>query len=715
MQWSIKPAAFQTRTITLLTSEASTNSAATDNIMNLTLQTPLILPSSSGSAPSRIVLEFPTHNEQNVSFPMNLLKGQVNATQKIGCNGIYLGNVRPLPSASSEGMNCYSIAATNNVWNNTPSSITISNYATVSAATVFNIHVGRFSNPLIVGTFADFTIRIEKRTNTGEWVTLNDNTVFNIIPSVLSAPSPSLSNPSFYQSLNTGVGNNFGWYTVNLYPNKVLYPADVVMLRYSYPFQVPTSPSCTQTEPTTGARIFEACSTIPFDNIFLLPNNYNLSASNAWSSIDYYSFTNPQYSYNESGAAAVLYVSIYSQQKLVVTYSTVMTSTKKYSYVVLQPTTDDNEELLPQLYHVGISVESVSSSISYIEVTAPANFSDIRSCQINRGLRRQSPDNPVVCSYASTASGWLIKLYNFEPYSGDGLIILDMVLVNPSAGWTSMWTVTSFLQQGNYQNKITQSPSGAGGSIWVGKAPARPLHFYVYRNIESFEDRRATINQYAQLWSRVIPRSSHSDQSTYLLSMPTSYDLPNSQKTDCNVSYTTNSIVASNNCTINSNRSVSMKAAPSGIPQQCQVLSVTSFNAVDGKDGFLLPPNITGTEEFSVGIYDQGNAEETLQIVSPRPYPLLPISVDATVREANYANSILRIKFQSNTAVPPGYYPDLPIGYQGRIEILFETIYVDTSFNQTAGFTTNLGYTQTGQTVPCKVITGLDGNVVCQV
>lgn len=114
--------------------------------------------------------------------------------------------------------------------------------------------------------------------------------------------------------------------------------------------------------------------------------------------------------------------------------------------------------------------------------------------------------------------------------------------------------------------------------------------------------------------------------------MPTSYDLPNSQQTDCNVSYSTNAIVASNACTINANRSVTMTASTLGIVQQCQILSATSFNAVDGKDGFLLPPNITGTEKFSVSIYDVGSAESTLQTVSPRPYPLLPISVDATVR-----------------------------------------------------------------------------------
>jgi hypothetical protein len=354
----------------------------------------------------------------------------------------------------------------------------------------------------------------------------------------------------------------------------------VVVLRFSYPYQVPRNTNCTQTDPITGNHYFEGCATIPYDNVFLLPNNYNLPLGSSWNSLDWYSFTNPYFSYNESGAASTLHVSIYSQQRLLTNYSINMTSYKKYSFVVLQPTTKDT--------------------------TTP--FTSITSCTINRGLRRTSPDNPVVCNYTYTGSRWFIKLYNFATYSGDGLIILDLTVGNPPAGWTATWTAASFLQQGNYQNQMTQSPSGsAGGSIWVGKAPACPLHFYVYRNVESFEDRKATLNQYAQLWARVIPRSQHSNQSTYLLSMPTSYDLPNSQQTDCNVSYTTNSIIPSSNCTINSNRSVTVSAGPSGIPQYCQIISATSVNALNSNNGFLLPPNITGTEQFSVAIFDQNS------------------------------------------------------------------------------------------------------------
>lgn len=255
MQWTINPAAFQTRTATVLTDEASSSSLGTDNIMNLTLQTPLSLPASTGSSPSRIVLSFPTYNEQNLSFPMSIGSGQTNASQQIGCNGVYVGNVRPMTTVASAGLHCYAIQAVGNTANNTPAYVTVNGYAAIPVATVFNLHVGRFLNPLTSGTFADFVLRIEKRTNIGEWVTLNDNVVFNIISSVKAVPTPSTANPGFSQSLNGWVGNNFGWYGVNLSPSFALYPGDVVTLRYSYPYQVPIGTSCTQTD-SAGSKIF---------------------------------------------------------------------------------------------------------------------------------------------------------------------------------------------------------------------------------------------------------------------------------------------------------------------------------------------------------------------------------------------------------------------------------------------------------------------------
>lgn len=81
LQYTINPCIFDTRSVSLLTQEATSATANTLNALNFTLQTSAALPDSVGPDLSRIVLTFYTHNEQNKSFPMSLVDGQVNSTE----------------------------------------------------------------------------------------------------------------------------------------------------------------------------------------------------------------------------------------------------------------------------------------------------------------------------------------------------------------------------------------------------------------------------------------------------------------------------------------------------------------------------------------------------------------------------------------------------------------------------------------------------------
>lgn len=62
---------------------------------------------------------------------MNLVDGQTNDTELIGCNGAYSGVTRPLPASS---LACYSIRASSDTWNNTPSYITMQGYSSIPAS-----------------------------------------------------------------------------------------------------------------------------------------------------------------------------------------------------------------------------------------------------------------------------------------------------------------------------------------------------------------------------------------------------------------------------------------------------------------------------------------------------------------------------------------------------------------------------------------------------
>lgn len=83
----------------------------------------------------------------------------------IPCHGVYHGTTIPMSVFTS--LTCYNIESTNDIWNNTPSYITINSYNTISANIAFNIQLGRFGNPLTKDTFADIKITIEKLTKIG--------------------------------------------------------------------------------------------------------------------------------------------------------------------------------------------------------------------------------------------------------------------------------------------------------------------------------------------------------------------------------------------------------------------------------------------------------------------------------------------------------------------------------------------------------------------
>jgi hypothetical protein len=66
-------------------------------------------------------------------------------------------------------------------------------------------------------------------------------------------------------------------------------------------------------------------------------------------------------------AACPLFIYVFSQGKLVYRQLAMnITPLKKSAYVVMQPTTHDNPADSPQLYHVGFSLVSVTTYVTYI-------------------------------------------------------------------------------------------------------------------------------------------------------------------------------------------------------------------------------------------------------------------------------------------------------------------------------------------------------------
>lgn len=115
-------------------------------------------------------------------------------------------------------------------------------------------------------------LRIEKRTLTGEWVTLNENTVWNIIGNVLVAPTPLTSGAAFSYSSWPYVSDSFGQFQIYFTPIFDLHRDDTMVLQFSKPYAMPRPTYCSQYD-STGNNYTEGCTAISKDNLFLLGNN----------------------------------------------------------------------------------------------------------------------------------------------------------------------------------------------------------------------------------------------------------------------------------------------------------------------------------------------------------------------------------------------------------------------------------------------------------
>ena len=145
----------------------------------------------------------------------------------------------------------------------------------------------------------------------------------------------------------------------------------------------------------------------------------------------------------------------------------------------------------------------------------PNGFQLIKSpCLVNRGFVLKDVHDPtdvIACEVTAKGDWWLIEIYNFGTYQGDGWFIIEMDITNPPTEvWTGPWEaltfdnkpVTDYDHRFNdhddtgYTRVIDGRPdySGTGnaeGRTWVGESATAPNLFRVVRNRESYEERRA--------------------------------------------------------------------------------------------------------------------------------------------------------------------------------------------------------------------------------
>jgi hypothetical protein len=177
------PSNFFVESISWETSADSLNPTWT--IINCTLQTTnnAIAPGqTTNNQRSRILFDFPTHNENDVMWERDVSGGNaVNDFNQVSCNGMYNWNTKPLNPIGSTYINCYSVTADPvPSWTNV-GYIYWDSYSGIAAATPFNLQLAKIMNPVLQYVYSHIRIRVQQRLLDGTYYDVNDHYVWHMV------------------------------------------------------------------------------------------------------------------------------------------------------------------------------------------------------------------------------------------------------------------------------------------------------------------------------------------------------------------------------------------------------------------------------------------------------------------------------------------------------------------------------------------------------
>jgi hypothetical protein len=154
-------------------------------IINCTLQTTNNAISSgliTNPQRSRILFDFPTHNENDNMWELDVSGGNAASVfNQVSCNGMYNGNTKPLNPSGSTYINCYSVTAESvPAWTNV-GYIYWDSFMEIAAATPFNLQLAKIMNPVLLGTYSHIRIRVQQRQIDGTYYDVNDHYVWHMV------------------------------------------------------------------------------------------------------------------------------------------------------------------------------------------------------------------------------------------------------------------------------------------------------------------------------------------------------------------------------------------------------------------------------------------------------------------------------------------------------------------------------------------------------
>lgn len=257
---------------------------------------------------------------------------------------------------------------------------------------------------------------------------------------------------------------------------------------------------------------------------------------------------------------------------------------------------------------------------------------------------------------------------------------------------------------------------------WVGKNIPVANYFRVFRNRESFEERKLKAGNWGELHVRIYPKSIiPADIGRVHLQIPTDYDVPNGGTKICEVGHFNHRDLEGQFCEISNERKITVRTnRDHGLNSVCTIVRITTDGAVGFNDGFQAPP-LSTTGNFEIYLWDNTRLLEFMgNQGAPKAATLRPgieLFMETTINEVNQI-SVVKVRFMPISVLRAGYDFD-PLqtdpfkkNPQGRIELYFNRRDTYQNLGTRLGFEFDLGYTGavvgTAFPVKCVAISNLN-------
>ena len=668
-------------------SEASkSTSDYTHNLitMNLASQDNIILEGDPKTVShTRILVEFPTHNELDFTYPIDLGFNFGAATRvEMGCNGYFhQAGVQLQPKASLSSIKCECVKGTNGGTNSTNDAavVFIYNYNQVDAQTQFNLHISQFANPLFSGVTTHLIVRVQSKQNDGSYYDIYYHPVYHIIRTVFSSPNSG----SGWNSVTANGGeiaitrqNNYVAQmsestTFRMTGLGVLPMNSIAIVVYDVPYTTPNKLECSQNGDNG------VCGGSPFNNTSFFINRVGSNLPFVY--IESNNYVNPPMEWKTTSRVpkSNTYTHIFKNKR----YTNKLTlfkqsPDKRDIYVVLQTPINTNPVNLKVKYKIGVFFTTLTTAFSFLELFSPIKNNHFplidNPCIVNRGFVLKdvlNPDDKIICQ-VSTAYGnssYRIDVFNFGKYNGDGWIILEVFMTNPATPmWTGPWKASMYDNYGDLtanpavdRTRIIDQLADAGGRTWVGIKPF-PNLFRVFRNVETFEERRAKKNEYAEIHMRMIPKvvipvtKEGGTEGRVEIWMPNEYEIPNGGTKICEIGHNYQTNTVGQKCEITSDKKIIIYTNDTqNLPTACSNVKVTTEGALGG-DGVRLPSS-PGGNDFEIYEYSGKTlVEYSKPGVLTKPEPSANFQITSTVLMAS-RKTVIRVKFVTPLIIPAGY------------------------------------------------------------